>query len=100
VRGRVGIAFDRWLPYFTAGWGQGDWSSTATLGGVGTVNATSSHDFWTVGGGVEYAFWGNASVKLEYLYLDTGTITSSFPPVTLGSRIQDNIVRGGINYRF
>jgi outer membrane immunogenic protein len=100
VRGRVGIAFDRWLPYFTAGWGQGGWSTTASLAGVGAVNATSTHDFWTVGGGIEYAFWGNASVKLEYLYLDTGTITTAFPPLALSSRIQDNIVRGGINYRF
>ncbi len=100
VRGRVGVALDRWRPYVTAGWGQGGWSTTASLAGIGTVNATSTHDFWTVGGGIEYAFWGNASVKLEYLHLDTGTITTTFPPLSLTSRIQDNVVRGGINYRF
>ncbi len=32
---------------------------------------------WTVGGGVEAALWGNWTGKLEYLYIDFGTVNDA-----------------------
>jgi outer membrane immunogenic protein len=73
---------------------------------------------WTVGGGVEGAVGDNWSLKVEYLYVDLGTVTTTFATLpgcfgipggcigiaagsgTISSRITDNIVRVGLNYRF
>jgi outer membrane immunogenic protein len=64
---------------------------------------------WTVGAGFEWAFVPNWSAKIEYLYMDLGSVSSSAVLSTTGalgigaslnSRITDNIIRGGINYRF
>ena len=75
--------------------------------------ASSSSDTlvgWTVGGGVEWAFAPNWSVKGEYLYMDFGSISTSTnvasaafvnPNVFSTSvDLKANIVRAGINYRF
>ena len=60
---------------------------------------------WTVGAGVEWAFWDNWSVKLEYDYLDFGSRTVTFNDPLLGpanisvsERISE--VKLGVNYRF
>jgi len=60
---------------------------------------------WTVGAGVEWAFWENWSVKLEYDYLDFGSRTVTFNDPLLGAanisisqRISE--VKLGVNYRF
>jgi len=61
---------------------------------------------WTVGGGVEAALWGNWTGKLEYLYIDFGTFNNALigivpiTPVATSSRVTDQIVRVGLNYRF
>jgi outer membrane immunogenic protein len=71
---------------------------------------------WTAGLGVETSLtWfgiraPNWSAKLEYLYVDLGSVTNTFvAPNASGSafytftgqdRIRDNIVRVGVNYRF
>lgn len=117
VRGRAGIAFDRVLPYVTGGWAFGerkfDGSLAAFVPGAATpfdtVAFSSSHSMsgWTVGGGIEWAFWGNWTAKFEYLYIDFGNHdnlndfaldTNTFSS-TQGHFI-DNIARAGVNYRF
>ena len=71
ARGRIGYAFDRFLPYFTAGAAFGD--IKGTVGAVNDFSATKVG--WTGGAGVEYAFIDNWSAKLEYLYVDLGKAT-------------------------
>jgi outer membrane immunogenic protein len=106
VRGRVGYAFDRWLPYVTAGWayGHGSVGGTATGGVVGTGSVSSTYSGWALGGGVEYAFLNNWSAKLEYLHLDFGNAPSvALAPsaaVLSGGKLTDDIMRVGVNYRF
>ncbi len=73
ARGRIGYAFDRWLPYFTGGAAFGDVKMTPNSG----VSETETRLGWTLGGGVEWAFMGAWSAKLEYLYVDLGTATCS-----------------------
>ena len=93
VRGRLGYAFDHFLPYVTGGGAFGNIKTNKT--GVGS--ADESRAGWTIGGGVEYGLGGPWSLKAEYLYVDLGDggsiggSTASF---------HTSIVRAGINYRF
>jgi outer membrane immunogenic protein len=85
--------------------------------GTGPVSANFSQTKtgWTVGGGVEtsLAWFGMSnrwSGKIEYLYVDLGSINNSFAiPLTTGagvysysssSDINDHIIRVGLNYHF
>lgn len=106
VRGRIGYAFDRWLPYFTGGWafGHGEINGT-TIFGATTTSFSASHDYsgWTIGGGVEWAFENNWSAKLEYLYIDFGdgpTVPVSPVLNIVSGKMTDNILRVGVNYKF
>jgi outer membrane immunogenic protein len=83
----------------------------------GGADFSTSRRGWTLGAGVEARLWGGWSAKLEYLYVDLGSITETFaiainpafgPAFTTGgaasatttSHVRDNIVRVGINYKF
>ncbi len=92
-RGRVGYAFDRFLPYVTGGLAVGDIKTS--IAGLGSTNDTKAG--WTVGGGIEAAIAGPWTAKVEYLYVDLGRGGS-----ILGSdaKFTTNIVRAGLNYRF
>jgi outer membrane immunogenic protein len=97
-RGRIGYAFDRFLPYVTGGLAVGDIRAAASgIGSGSSVNAG-----WTLGAGFEYALPGNWSVKAEYLYADLGrfncTGCSLTPPDNVS--LQQNIFRAGVNYHF
>jgi outer membrane immunogenic protein len=93
ARGRVGYAFDRFLPYVTGGLAVGDIKSSVS----GVDSSTNTKAGWALGGGVEYAIAGPWTAKVEYLYADLGRGSS-----VLGSDTKFNasLVRGGINYRF
>jgi outer membrane immunogenic protein len=78
-----------------------------------TFNAASSSQTragWTAGGGVEWAFAPNWSVKFEGLYVDLGKtnyVSSNSNPVVFpvstishNHRLTEAIARAGINYRF
>jgi len=99
ARGRIGYAFDRFLPYLTAGAAFGD--LRASVPGAGTTDVTKVG--WTVGAGLEYAVNHNWSVKAEYLYVDLGKFDCGagcgVPPPT-NVRFNTNIFRAGLNYRF
>lgn len=96
VRGRLGYAFDRWLPYITGGLAYGDIKANAT--GFGT-NSTSRAG-WTLGGGLEFAVAGPWTAKVEYLYADLGKASCSFCVAGTDVKFNANIIRGGVNYRF
>jgi outer membrane immunogenic protein len=99
IRGRVGYAWDRWLPYATGGLAVGN--IRATVPGFTGIDKTDAG--WTVGGGVEYALAPNWSVKAEYLYVDLGKDTcSTMCGLPMGNNVglTTNIVRAGVNYRF
>ena len=102
LRGRVGMAFDRTLVYGTAGGAAGELRSIVNIP-AGSTNTTVTYGTWTAGGGVEYGITDNLSARVEYLYLDKGHIATGVigpPPTQITTRLQDNIVRAGLNYRF
>jgi outer membrane immunogenic protein len=57
---------------------------------------------WTAGAGVEYAFAGAWSAKLECLYADLGKASCSAATCGLATDVslKTNIVRGGVDYHF
>jgi outer membrane immunogenic protein len=101
-RGRVGYAFDRWLPYLTGGGAYGHVNASST--NPAALGASNDQLGWTVGAGLEYAFLGNWSAKIEYLYVDLGKFdcgVACAPGVTPNNvSFKENIVRAGLNYKF
>ncbi len=96
ARGRVGYAWNRWLPYITAGAAFG--SEKATFAGA---SESKTQIGWTAGAGIEYAFLGSWSAKLEYLYADLGKWSCSAATCGVASDVKFNtsLVRVGVNYR-
>ena len=104
-RGRAGVAFDRLLVYGTGGAAYGNIKASPAAGFTDTNNKWG----WTAGGGVEYAFTPNITAKAEYLFIKlqngacTAACVAGFPgggPTAANVTFNENIVRGGINYKF
>jgi outer membrane immunogenic protein len=114
LTGRIGIAADHWLFYAKGG---GAWvgNQSFTVNNVTTGQSFTSssggwNTGWTVGGGIEWAFAGPWSVKVEYDYIklssNSFTVATPSPVGVLAGDVfttsNRNIqtVLGGINYRF
>jgi outer membrane immunogenic protein len=98
VRGRVGYAADRFMPYFTGGAAFGDIRGSSP----GFASSTSNAG-WTIGGGLEAAIAGNWTAKVEYLYVDLGNFSCNLScglTTPQSINFHANLLRGGINYRF
>ena len=99
LAGRIGVTKDKWLLYGKAG---GGWArDTASLKFPdGTESSGSnSNGGWLLGGGLEYAFKPNWTVKLEYDYLGLGNWTvSKDPDVDWNRDVQ--MIKMGVNYEF
>jgi outer membrane immunogenic protein len=117
VRGRVGLAFERWLVYVTGGFALQTVNNNISVnaGGVATPLSGSSatQSGYVVGAGVETALWGTNWIGgVEYLYLDSGTFATaaaSLGPVpaapaassvTATERLQNSILRARVSYKF
>jgi opacity protein-like surface antigen len=116
LRARLGVTVTPdAIAYVTGGAAVGEVMTAGTVFGfdgdgnpVNTI--VSSHNTkagWTVGGGLEGRLVGNWTAKIEYLYLDLGTVTTIPAPasnsttaVAFNSRVTDNILRVGVNYKF
>ncbi len=103
VRGRVGFAMDRFMPYITGGFAYANVKSQLSLPGVGFFGSNDSTQYgYTIGAGLEYAFTNNLSAKIEYLYVDLEKERVSTPFGTANIKVGTDfsIVRAGLNYRF
>lgn len=97
VRGRIGYAADRFMPYITGGGAFGTFNASApALAGGSATNAG-----WTLGAGIEFAIAGNWTAKAEYLYVDLGHFNcGGCGAPTDNVSFNTNLIRGGVNYRF
>jgi outer membrane immunogenic protein len=125
MRGRLGVTpADGWLLYATGGLAFGEVTADANFAlpagnqcfgpcppapsGSAASSFSQTRAGWVVGAGVEAAFGGGWSGKLEYLHLDLGSVSNSFTStihpfdgtLTAHSLVSDEIVRVGVNYRF
>ena len=100
ARGRIGYAFDRFLPYITGG---------AAFGNIKMASARrrrrpdETRFGWTLGRlAWNTAFLSSWSAKLEYLYVDLGTAKCNIAACGAGANVKfkTSIVRAGMNYRF
>jgi|ERR1017187_474120 outer membrane immunogenic protein len=109
--GRLGYTQDRWLIYAKGGaaWAGDKYQVPLTFAGRPfDFQGSETRSGWTLGGGIEWAFWQNWSAKIEYAYYDFGTrsigLVDSTGNVTLPdpSNISQRIqtVTVGINYHF
>ena len=100
VRGRLGYAADRFMPYVTGGAAFGDIRAATP----GFPSFTKNNAGWTLGGGIEAAIAGPWTAKVEYLYVDLGSVNCGLNcaagmPVD-NVTFRANILRAGVNYRF
>ncbi len=97
VRGRLGYAADRIMPFITGGAAFGDIQANSPIG-----SASNTNTGWTLGGGLEVALSQNWTVKAEYLYVDLGNFNCGIAcgAPTENVNFRTNLVRGGINYKF
>lgn len=100
VRGRLGYAAGRFMPYVTGGIAFGNINAAEP----GLPGATTTNVGWTVGAGLEFAIAGHWSAKAEYLFVDLGKFNCGAGCMT-GAAVDNvsfnaNLIRGGINYRF
>lgn len=117
---RLGYARDRWMFYTKAGaafahtnytdnWTLNTVPSVALFAGTGSETRVG----WTVGTGIEWAFWNNWSAKLEYDFMDFGSKTAAIngailPAIAGGIPASFGVVNSqvisevkfGANYRF
>jgi len=122
LRGRLGVLpANNVLLYATGGLAYGQVRTTTTGSNMppfscngpglsvycatGTTSGVSVG--WTVGGGIEYAFAPNWTIRGEYLYLDLGSQSVTFPDrdvpgglLTSHTSFTAHIGRAGLNYRF
>jgi outer membrane immunogenic protein len=94
IRGRLGYAFDRWMPYITGGAAIGNVKTS--IAGFGDTNNTKGG--WTIGGGVEASIAGPWTAKVEYLHVDLGDADTAIAGES--AKFTSDIIRGGINYKF
>jgi opacity protein-like surface antigen len=105
ARARLGYIPDpSWLLYVTGGLAVGRVEDTASLT-FGALSASIGDQVtkvgWTAGAGTEAKIGGASShwsAKLEYLYIDLGTVDLFTNSVQV--KVHDHIGRIGLNYRF
>lgn len=111
VTGRIGYAADRTLFYAKGGAAFSKINITAAdidlVGGVpqiyqpGLTNFDGIETGWTLGGGIEWFLSDAVSVKMEYLYMDFGSATSTTPDGDIyhhKNRLQT--INLGLNFHF
>ena len=101
VTGRIGVTAGAALFYAKGGYAWADNRVSLNVGPVG-LSDSQVHSGWTVGGGVEYMFAQNWSLKGEYMYADYGSknYLSTFAPGGVDLGVTTHTVKGGINYHF
>ena len=104
IRGRLGYAIDRFLPYLTGGVAFGHLTHDVALIADPRVPAESFEDTmigWTAGAGLEYALTDKLTSRLEYRYTDFGSDdyvgAVAFPHTV---EFQTHDVRIGVSYKF
>jgi outer membrane immunogenic protein len=104
LRGRIGYSMDEWLFYVTGGGGYTGNEDSYSFPILGGFSDSQSFPLWAVGVGVETQIWDRWTGRLEYLYLQSGSISNTLatPGGTLAvtRSVHDNVIRTGLNYHF
>jgi outer membrane immunogenic protein len=108
ARARLGYASGPVLTYVTGGFAYANVKDTIAntfvpFGGLPPTTVTTANQEvrtgYAIGSGVEASLGGNWTGKLEYLYLDLGSRSTTIGANTFGYEYREHIFRGGLNYR-
>ncbi|MGA2043697.1 MAG: outer membrane protein [Roseiarcus sp.] len=104
VLGRLGYAWDRTLFYAAGGYAGGDVHASGfndAFYGVNFPGSSGWRSGYAVGGGIEYAFTNNISVKGEYLFSQLqGKTYYGGTPDAVKAGLDINTFKVGVNYKF
>jgi outer membrane immunogenic protein len=120
IRPRIGYATDKALFYGTAGAAFANvgfsnvFFADSPLGAGpsednGATSASKTKVGWAAGGGIDYALTNNWIVSVEYLHVDLGSIAASEfvisanganATLNYSTKLQSDLVRGGLSYKF
>jgi outer membrane immunogenic protein len=120
VRGRLGVAFDRFHVYGTAGLAYGQSTVDSSVTGVDAPTLvwqgsnSRTRTGYVLGTGAEYAFTSNIIARLEYMYFDLGkqgTLAAGNAAVrgvgalngidyASSTELKGSIIRGAVSYKF
>jgi len=103
ARGRLGYAFDRFLPFVSGGITFANLNSRLTNVTTGASDSNSRlRTGYQLGAGLEYAVTNNWTVRGEYIFSDYGRYTVNYGNngVALRHNVTDDALRFSINYKF
>ena len=105
ISARVGYTWDRWLLYAKGGaaWAS-DRYSAFDAQGIYDFEGLETRFGWTAGAGIEWAFWNDWSIKLEYDYYGFATrgvtfidnVSGTVGPLDIKQNIQ--VIKLGVNF--
>ncbi|OCP00011.1 MULTISPECIES: outer membrane protein [unclassified Ensifer] len=94
IKAKAGLTFDQTLVYGTAGYAMTSYKKGGVQNDVGFKGG------YLVGAGVEQAFAGGLSAKLEYNYIMTPDVRTSTIAGSSEKDINSHVIKAGINMRF
>ena len=103
LRGRVGVAFDRFMPFVTGGLAVAGVKSTDDFVGGGEFQSIDKTMVgYVVGGGVEAMITDRVTARVEVLYSDYGSETFDFsaPLFVTDKDFSATVVRAGLAWQF
>lgn len=109
LRLRAGYAYDRLLPYVTAGVSFGSMGLYYNNDVGDAYSKSTTQTGWVLGGGLEYGVLDNFTTRLEYLYTDYGNALNMNMPTVGGvtdpngsahADMSTNVLRAAVNYKF
>ncbi len=95
AKAKAGVAFDKTLVYGTAGY-----AMTKFEAGKGVRRDSDWKGGYLVGGGLEHAFAGGLSAKMEYNYVITPDVKTRSASGTGKTDIDSHVIKAGLNLRF
>jgi outer membrane immunogenic protein len=113
VRGRVGYVMDRIVIFGTGGFAYGNVKVDGSTHTVVDTESDGTFTFgsnfsdskvkggWAAGGGIAGVAWDPRwTWKVEYLFLDLGTLQFSDAGTKVSTKFTDNIVRFGLDFHY
>lgn len=95
IRPRLGVTFDRFMPYATAGLALAD-DSVKTIG----ASSSTTKIGYAAGAGIEAQIIDHVSVKGEFMHTGFARSTHTLGSSSVSSAPDSNMLRGGVAYRF
>jgi outer membrane immunogenic protein len=107
VTGRIGYAFNNWLPYIKGGYAGAQLRTTNFDNAASSLDHSDWRSGYTIGAGLEYGIAPNWTVGVEYAFMDFGnrswnsaTIGPGAGPEFFNDSLRISTVTGRLNYRF